>query len=185
MAKEERPDASADDSHARALSLRIAVLGAVAALGGSLIGGLVTWLVTHESVVSERDAVRRAERRDAYAMYYGDAAALATRAALDARLLVPQRGVPRTSPVERDRLLAELDRRAEELAKDQALVVLLGPKRVSDAAFALDSADRTLRDAITAQPYDDEERLVAQHKTASALNTFAVEAKRDLGIPIR
>ncbi|MGI8667297.1 MAG: hypothetical protein ACR2N4_14945 [Jatrophihabitans sp.] len=53
------------------------MISAAAACLGALIGGTFTLLVAMHSDDSTRSDQRRAERRDAYSKYYGDAAALA------------------------------------------------------------------------------------------------------------
>src|SRR4051794_9636275 len=90
------PPRAAEQPREHMVALRVAVLvaviGAAAALGGSLIGGWVTWRAAHEAITSQQSEGRRAEKRNAYAAYYAEAAALATRVALDARQLLGSSG---------------------------------------------------------------------------------------------
>ncbi len=64
------------------LETRIALIGVVGALAGTLTGGLVTWLVTQDQLASQKTETRRAERLDAYSTYLGDAARLWTQVSL-------------------------------------------------------------------------------------------------------
>jgi hypothetical protein len=52
--------------------MRIALIGVVASLLGTLIGGGVTYAVTQSQISSQKAESRRSERLDAYSTYLGD-----------------------------------------------------------------------------------------------------------------
>src|SRR5436309_15307369 len=62
------------------METRIALIGIVGALTGTLVGGLVTWAITQDQISSQKEEARRAERLDAYSQYFGDAARFWTQA---------------------------------------------------------------------------------------------------------
>ena len=70
-----------DEASKPSLEMRVALIGVVGALAGTLAGGLVTWAVTKDQLASQRADARRTERLTAYSQYFGDAASFWTQVA--------------------------------------------------------------------------------------------------------
>ena len=169
----------------RELEIKVAGIGVIAALGGALIGGLFSFVGIMYTERSKREDDRRIERRDAYANYYGDAAGLATQIGLQSDRLIQATSQRPPDKVTLERIRADLDNRRRQIAQDQALVVLVGPKRVYDAGFRLATRIEALKDEVSKDKPTPQEIESAIRSTADALDAFRDQAKSDLGIPLQ
>ena len=164
--------------HKPSFETRIALIGVVGALAGTLVGGLVTWVVTQDQLSSQKAEARRAERLDAYTNYFGDAARLWTQEFS----IVATRPRPKTLNGPQKAALTTLE---ETLTRDYALVALVAPKGVRTVARELNNADTDLGNALLGEQIDY--RLYEQAKGKAAagpsplLLQFENAAKDDLG----
>jgi hypothetical protein len=164
--------------HKPSFETRIALIGVVGALAGTLVGGLVTWVVTQDQLSSQRADARRAERLDAYANYFGDAA----------RLWTQEFSIVETRP--RPRSLngsqkADLTTLEETLTREYALVALAAPKSVRTVARELNNADTDLGNALLGERIDYRLYEQAKGKDAGGPSNFLLQfegaSQKDLG----
>jgi hypothetical protein len=154
------------------------LIGVAGALAGTLAGGLVTWYVTQEQIESQRSDARRAERRDAYANFFGDAARFWTQVGT----------VYEVTP--RPTRLSESDRAAlktllETLTREYALIALLAPDRVRNVARELHNANTDVWNALQIPPIDHELYEDAKRRATGGQGNlqreFVDAAQEDLG----
>lgn len=161
------------------LETRIAVIGVVGALTGTLVGGLVTYAVTQQQISSQKSESRRADRLNAYSNYFGDAARLWTQ--VTATVDVAPRPT-RLQPSERQDL-KELE---ATLTRDYALVALVAPEHVRNVAQELNGANTTVWNALNSVPIDyalyaeAHRQIYPKHTENSLLRQFTNEARSDL-----
>jgi hypothetical protein len=159
------------------LETRVALIGVVGALAGTLAGGLVTWVVTQEQLESQRTDARRVERRDAYARYFGDAARLWT------QVFTVYEVTPRPTTLTAAET-SDLEELQETLTRDYALVALLAPPDVIEVARDLNNANTDVWNALHTDPIDHElytqAKKLANGPPTSLLAQFASVAKEDL-----
>jgi hypothetical protein len=169
-------------AHKLSLEMRIALIGVLGALAGTLTGGLVTWVVTQDQLASQRADTRRAERLDAYSKYFGDAAQLWTQV-FNIYEVTPR---PTTLNASETVTIKTLE---ETLARDYALVVLLAPERVRKVARALNVADTHVGNALQSTPIRFGLYKQARDQAAlgpnALLTQFSEAAEKDLGTPSR
>ena len=160
------------------LQTRIALISVAGALTGSLIGGLVTWKVTRENITSERADARRAERRDAYATYFGDAARLWTQV-FNVYEVTPR---PTRLTSSEKAALKELE---ETLTREYALVALVAPETVRTVARALNGANTDVWNALNSVPIArgryEQAKQQANGGANPLLRRFFLAARKDLG----
>lgn len=160
------------------LETRVALIGVVGALAGTLAGGLVTWVVTQDQIASQRADTRRAERLDAYAKYFGDAARLWT------QVFNVYEVTPRPTRLS-DSDTAALKALEETLTREYALIALLAPDSVRNVARELNDANTAVWNALHSDPIDHETYEDAKERAAvgptNLLKRFSDAAKRDLG----
>ena len=165
-------------AHKPSLETRIALIGVLGALAGTLAGGLVTWAVTQDQISSQRADTRRSERLDAYSKYFADAARLWTEA-FNIYEVTPR--PPRLSESQ----TAALKTLEETLTGDYALVALLAPDSVHNAARALNNADTAVWNALESDPIDnrlyEKAKKEAVGSSNNLLQRFSAAAKDDLG----
>jgi hypothetical protein len=162
------------------MEMRIALIGVVGALAGALVGGLITWKVTQEQLSSQRADARRAERLDAYSTYLGDAGRLWTQA-IDIYQLSP----PRPTRLDNGQA-ASLARLAQTLTRDYAVIALLAPDSVRNAALNLNEADTAVLNVLQDQQIEYKGAYTDALRRATVgpnnlLAQFSAAAKRDLG----
>jgi hypothetical protein len=160
------------------LQTRIALIGVAGALAGTLAGGLVTWFVTQDQIESQRADTRRAERLDAYAKYFGDAARLWT------QVFTVYEVTPRPTRLSESETAA-LKELQETLTREYALVALLAPESVRSAARELNRANTDVWNALQSSPinhklYKDAKRRAAGIPT-NLQREFLAAAQEDLG----
>jgi hypothetical protein len=176
------PEPARDAGPKLSLETRIALIGVVGALAGTLTGGLVTWFVTQDQLASQRADARRAERLDAYANYLGDASRLWTQVGQVYEV------TPRPKSLSESETAA-LKAVEETLARDYALVALLAPKRVHDVARELNGADTAVWNALQSAPIDVALYREAKKKVIEGqdnlLLRFLAVSRKDLGTPDR
>ena len=158
----------------------VAMIGASAALLGALIGGGSSYLVARQdnNAATDRDAL--AARRTAYATYYGDIAeyiSLIETTAVAAQTAVRQRPIDEAAL---RRANAQLAAQTRIMFRDQAQVVLMGPKRIVDAAFSLNSSVARARGALTSPSLKLGEIEPILRDLAGHLDEFSAAAKADL-----
>ena len=159
------------------LETRIAVIGLAGALAGTIVGGAITYKVTQEQISSERTESRRAERRDAYAKYFGDATKLWTHV-----FAIMEGGDrPKTLPGSARTELGGLE---ETVVGDYALIALVAPKRVAAVAYDLNNVSIDVWNALNSQPivvsdYNRVKRKMLSRD--SPLRGFQEIARVDLG----
>lgn len=160
------------------LEFRIALIGVLGALAGTLAGGLITWAVTQDQVAAQRSDARRAEKLDAYATYFGDAARLWTQV-FNVYEVTPR--PTRLSAADS----ASLETLMETLTRDYALVALLAPDRVREVARQLNNANTAVGNALRTIPIDRAGYTNAMRRAAARENSllpqFLNAAKEDLG----
>jgi hypothetical protein len=179
MARDADPgEAGKPASKKASLETRIALIGVLGALAGTLTGGLVTWVVTQDQLSSQRADARRAERLDAYSNYLGDAARLWTQVSL----LYDQTPPPKkltTSDI------AALKTLQATLTREYSVVALVAPERIRKLARALNEANTAAGNALESDPI-----LKSDYKRAYALGAgspnnflqqFATAVRSDLG----
>jgi len=160
------------------LQTRIALIGVLGALAGTLVGGLITWVVTQDQIASQRADARRAERLDAYSEYFADAARLWT------QVFTIYEVTPRPTRLSQSETAA-LKALQETLTREYALVTLLAPERVHNVARELNAANTDVWNALQSYPINQKLYRNAK-KRANALPTnllqeFLATAKKDLG----
>jgi len=161
------------------LETRIAVIGVVGALTGTLVGGLVTYAVTQQQISSQKTEARRAERRDAYAQYLGDATKLWTHVSA----IMEGGSRPKALPASARSDLGTLE---ETVVGEYALVALVAPPRVGAVAYDLSNLFIDLWNALNSprilvRDYNEASRtMLGAH---SPLVGFEVAAREDLGAP--
>jgi hypothetical protein len=160
-----------------ALETRIAMIGVVGALTGTLVGGLVTYAVTQDQISSQKAESRRTERLDAYAKYFGDASRLWTRV-----FAIMEGGDRPTTLAAADR--TELSSLEETLIGEYALISLVAPKKVVRAAGSLYGVDLDVWNALNSAPIDvglyNQAKATIRSKT-SPLSEFEHVTRADLG----
>lgn len=160
------------------LQTRIALISVTGALTGALIGGLVTWTVTRENITSERADARRAERRDAYAAYFGDVARLWAQV-FSVYEVTPR--PTRLTPAER----TALNELQATLTREYALVALIAPDSVRTLARALNNAGTDVSNALTSEPIAHGRYEQAKQRASGGPNSllarFFLAARKDLG----
>src|SRR5262252_1058053 len=116
--------------------MRIALIGVVASLLGTLVGGAVTYAVTQSQISSQKAESRRAERLDAYSTYFGDS----EKFWIEVQTITSEGLHPKAvTSVQR----ADLNTFGERLIGDYARVALLAPPRVREVASQLEGANVT------------------------------------------
>jgi hypothetical protein len=161
------------------MEMRIALIGIVGALAGTLVGGVITWKVTQDQLSSQRADARRAERLDAYSTYLGDAGRLWTQA-IDIYQVRPR-------PTRLDSgQAASLARLAETLTRDYSVIALLAPDSVRNVARKLNIADTAVLNVLQDQQIEYEGPYTNALSKATVgpnnlLAQFSAAAKRDLG----
>ena len=160
------------------LQTRIALIGVMGALAGTLVGGLVTWYVTQEQIESQRADARRAERLDAYSKYFGDAARLWTQVSTIYDV------TPRPTKLSESET-ADLKALQETLTREYALIALLAPENVRNVARELNVANTAVWNALQSSPIDHElyedARKRASGMPTNLLQEFRDAAQEDLG----
>jgi hypothetical protein len=160
------------------LETRIALIGVVGALAGTLTGGLVTWLVTQDQLASQKTETRRAERLDAYSTYLGDAARLWTQVSL-----LYDRTPPPTKLKESD--IAALKTLQATLTREYALVALLAPESIRNVAQKLNGANTAVGNALESDPIRKADYEKAYEQAAADPNNFlrqfSTAVRKDLG----
>ena len=164
--------------HKLSLGTRIALIGVVGALAGTLTGGLITWAVTQDQLASQRADTRRAERLDAYSKYFGDAARLWT------QVFNVYEVTPRPTRLHEPDIAA-LKTLEETLTREYALVALLAPERVRNVARELNNANTDVGNALQSNPIKYGLYKKAMNQAAvgpsNLLKQFSDAAKKDLG----
>jgi hypothetical protein len=161
------------------LETRIAVIGVVGALTGTLVGGLVTYAITQQQISSQKSESRRADRLNAYSSYFGDAARLWTQV-VDTVDVTPR--PTRLQPSERQ----DLKELQATLLRDYALVALVAPDDVRSAAQSLNGANTTVWNALNSVPIDyalysqAHRQIYPKDYRDSLLRRFTNEARSDL-----
>ena len=159
---------------------RIALIGVLGALAGTLVGGAVTYKVTQEQISSQRVESRRAERVDAYAKYFGDATRLWT------RVFAMTEVDPRPKSLTDDEL-TDLNTIQETLNGEFALVVLLAPRPVRRVAQALNNVNTNVWNVLNLDRIDwkgytaARDEAIGTKNATGLLKEFADAAKVDLG----
>jgi hypothetical protein len=164
------------------LEIRVAIIGALAAIVGALAGGLSTYLVADHSIDSKRDDDLRIERRDAYARYYSDAASFAAQITLQADRIIDARSSNPPNEEVLGRIRADFDDRRRTLHHDQAQVVLLGSEEVANAGFRLASKIEAMKNEISKDQPTIDDITASVKATADGLDEFSAAARKDLGI---
>jgi len=166
------------DGRGLSLELRTALIGIISALVGTLVGGAVTWAITHEQIANEKTEARRAERLDAYSKYFGDAARLWTEV-FDVYEVTPP---PKTLTAAETTPIKELQ---ATLTREYALVALVAPDSVRNVARQLNNVNTDVYNALASVPiqqaqYERAKRQATEGQT-NLLAAFLDAAKRDLG----
>jgi hypothetical protein len=160
------------------LQTRIALIGVAGALAGTLAGGLVTWYVTQEQIESQRADTRRAERLDAYAKYFGDAARFWTQVGTVYEVMPRPKRLSESDTAALKALL-------ETLTREYAHIALLAPDRVRNVARELHSANTDVWNALQTSPIDHElyedARRRATGRPSNLQREFVDAAQEDLG----
>ena len=162
--------------------MRIAVLGIVASLLGTLIGGGVTYAVTQSQISSQRAESRRAERLDAYSTYLGD-----TGKFWNYTFTILNEGLQPKSVTAAQR--ADLNNFGGTLIGDFTRIGLLAPPRVAGVAQQLYLADTTawgdlVGGRIRYGDYTRAYHAVQGTKTKTGLvSQFRDAIREDLGTP--
>jgi pyrroline-5-carboxylate reductase len=129
------------------LETRIAVIGVVGALAGTLVGGLVTYAVTQDQISSQKKETRRTERLNAYSQYFGDASNLWTQVFAEVEVTPRPRYLSGAK-------LASLKSLEATLSQEYALVSLVAPQKVHDTARKLNVVDTDVWNAVNSAPID-------------------------------
>jgi hypothetical protein len=159
------------------LETRIALIGVTGALAGTLVGGLVTYKVTQEQILSERTESRRAERRDAYAKYFGGATKLWT------HVFAIMEGGARPKRLS-ESVRSDLGTLEETVIGEYALVALVAPRQVAAVAIELNNANIDVWNALNSDPiivadYNGVKRKMLGQQ--SPLTEFQDASREDLG----
>lgn len=172
--------ADAPPSGEHRLQRWVALVGAVSALTGSLIGAGSAYLVARTSAGTEMAEARREERREAYARYYGDAAEYVARvgnASVQIQAALSKRPADAAAVAAAQKSLATA---LPTLFRDQAYVVLSGPPEVFNAAFDLNVVIARVQRRLTSEALRAEEIVPLLNELAEALSHFGDKAKEDL-----
>ena len=156
---------------------RIALIGVVGALAGTLVGGGVTYAVTQDQISSQKVESRRTERLDAYAAYYGDS----TRFWLEVFTITEAGEHPKSLTASQRTALNTL---AETLTGEFVRLQLLAPTYVRAVAQRLNNVNTIALNALGsgAIQYRDYNQA-AQEVTGNRglIRQFAIAMRRDLG----
>jgi len=159
------------------LETRIAVIGVVGALTGTLVGGLVTYAVTQQQISSQKSESRRADRLSAYSNYYGDASRLWAEVFQDVEV------TPRPTHLDPS-ARKEVKDVETTLTRDYALVALVAPQHLRQVAHDLAVTNTKVWNALNSDPIDYALYTEARGEIRGAnspLTRFTDEARRDLG----
>jgi hypothetical protein len=160
------------------LETRIALIGVVGALTGTLVGGLVTYAITQEQISSQTSESHRQQRLDAYAAFFGDATKLWSQVFASVRV-DPQ---PKSLDAATRGTLSAVQ---EELIAEFARLALLAPPRVRNVGQKLNNVDTDVWNALNARRIDYEtyNRAASQIIPAHGqglLKQFADAMRQDL-----
>jgi hypothetical protein len=159
------------------LETRIALIGVLGALLGTLVGGGVTYAVTQSQISSQKEESRRSERLDAYSTYFGDS----EKFWIDVQTITAEGLHPKAVTAAQR---ADLNTFGETLIGDYARVALLAPLHVRDVAAQLEKANVAVWNALAGGSIDY--RAYAQVRDEvllkhGMLKQFADATREDLG----
>lgn len=162
--------------------MRIALIGVVGALLGTLVGGGVTYVVTQSQISSQRAEARRSERLDAYSTYLGD-----TEKFWNYTFTITKEGLTPKAVTATQR--ADLNNYGGTLIGDVARIGLLAPPHVALVAQQLYQANTAAWNALAggAISYGDYDRAVNEalgtKKQRGLIPQFSEAIRADLGTP--
>jgi hypothetical protein len=157
--------------------MRIALIGVVASLLGTLVGGAVTYAVTQSQISSQEAESHRTERLDAYSTYFGDS----EKFWIEVQTITNEGFRPKAVTTAQR---ADLNTYGETLIGDYARVTLLAPLRVRAVAGQLEGANVTGWNALVGgviryRVYDQTKNEVVLKN--GLLKQFADVMRNDLG----
>jgi hypothetical protein len=150
--------------------MRIALVGVVASLFGTLIGGGVTYAVTQSQISSQKAESRRTERLDAYSTYFGDS----QKFSVEVQTLTSGNVLTAAQR-------AELNTFGETLIGDYARVVLLAPRHVAHLAGRLEQSNVGVWNALVSRPIKYRKYIRAAKEERSLIRLFELATRNDLG----
>jgi hypothetical protein len=176
------PDAVQGPEQAKpklSIETRIALIGVLGALAGTVVGGLITWAIANTQIQAQRQDAQLAERRVAYSTYFGDAAQLWTQV----QVVGARHPHPTSLSASEAGALNALE---ERLTKEYALLVLLAPANVHAAASNLNQQDTAVQNVLLGKPIMWADYDVVYEKATGGTDNLLVQfidaAKKDLGV---
>lgn len=154
--------------------MRIALIGVVASLLGTLIGGGVTYAVTQSQISSTKAESRRAERLNAYSAYLAD-----TERFWIYISTITEEGLQPKAVTDAQR--AELNTYGETLIGDYAQAGLLAPPSVGQFVRQLQRANIVGWNAVAGGSIDYRQLDKVELKRDGLIKQFAAAMKEDLG----
>jgi hypothetical protein len=156
--------------------MRIALVGVIASLFGTLIGGGVTYAVTQSQISSQKAEARRAERLDAYSTYLADTDKFWVYADT-----ITEGGLKPKAVTGAQR--AVLSTYGETLIGDYVRTALLAPPHVGELAREVQRANAVALNALLSGKIDYAEFTATENEKNGQLKQFGDSMKEDLGTP--
>jgi hypothetical protein len=154
--------------------MRIALIGVVASLMGTLIGGGITYAVTQSQISSQEAESHRTERLDAYSTYFGES----EKFLVDVQTITGEGLRPRavTSAQRTD-----VNTFGETLIGDYARVVLLAPVHVVQLADQLQRENVEVWNDLVGGKIDYRHYDPAVSKLSVLIRQFTHATRKDIG----
>ena len=156
--------------------MRIALVGVIASLLGTLIGGGVTYAVTQSQISSQKDEARRTERLDAYAAYLADTERFWVYA-----VTITEEGAQPKSVTAAQR--AKLNTYSTTLIGDFVRTGLLAPPPVGLVAHDVQVTNLAGLNALVGDKINYQRFARLQFKNGTLVKQFGAATRADLGSP--
>jgi hypothetical protein len=154
--------------------MRIALVGVIASLLGTLIGGGVTYAVTQSQLSSQKAEARRTERLAAYSAYLADT----ERFWIYADTITEEGKTPKAVTAAQR---ASLNTYGETLVGDDVQIALLAPPRLGQLANEVQQANGTALNALLSGKISYRRFFPAEKAKNSWLRQFGDATRADLG----
>jgi hypothetical protein len=154
--------------------MRIALVGVIASLFGTLIGGGVTYAVTQSQLSSQNAEAHRTERLKAYSAYLADT----ERFWIYADTITEEGKTPKAVTAAQR---ASLNTYGETLVGDDVQIALLAPPRLGQLANEVQQANGTALNALLSGKISYRRFFPAEKAKNSWLRQFGDATRADLG----
>ena len=154
--------------------MRIALVGVIASLLGTLIGGAVTYAVTQSQISSQKEESHRTERLDAYSTYVADTDKFWIYADT-----ITEEGLTPKAVTAAQR--ASLNTYGETLVGDYVRTQLLAPPHVAQLVREVQQEGGAALNALLQDRIDYGQFTRAEKKKNALLKQFGEAMRKDLG----